>query len=75
MPMTNRKTGTMPCCSWLLKSLLAARLPPTSASPPGIFPTVAGTIVSCSVVSACWETASVPVPASGIWISARFAAG
>ena len=21
MPMTNRKTGTMPCCSWLLKSL------------------------------------------------------
>jgi hypothetical protein len=50
-------------------------LPPTSAWPPGIFPTVAGTIVSCSVASACCEVASAAVPASGTWISARFAAG
>ena len=54
----------------------AARFPPTSASPPGIFPTVAGTIVSCSVASACREAASVPLTRpAGLSISARFAAG
>ena len=53
----------------------AARSPPTSAVPPGIFPTVAGTIVSCSVARACREVASFPDPASGMVISARLAAG
>ena len=75
MPITNRMTGTMLLPSWLFQSMRAARSPPTSAVPPGIFPTVAGTIVSCSVASACREVASSPDPASGIVISARFAAG
>src|SRR3974377_464728 len=74
-PMTNRKTGTMPCRSWLLKSFEKARFPPTSAWPPVTLPRVLGTIVSCRVASACWEVAAAPVPASGTWISARLAAG
>ena len=73
MLMTNRKTGTIPCRSWLVKSRDAARLPPTRASPPGIRPRVGGTSVSCRVASAWRDAASVPLPASGTWICARLA--
>ena len=49
-----------------LKSTDAAVPPVTPTSTPWICPTVAGTTLSRRVFSACWDSASLPSPASGM---------
>ena len=63
---TNPKTSGAADFSLSLKSFVDAVIPVTPTSAPGSAPTVVGTSSSLSVASAASESASIPLPSTGM---------